>query len=108
MLGTVFAYGQTASGKTHTMTGDTAHPGILPLATKHIFGEIAKKQHFQFLLHVSYIEVFNEVCMNWSRSLSSSKDILSASERPVKRPNQQQPSHSRRQRQGTTVHLLFN
>ena len=30
--GTVFAYGQTASGKTHTMQGTAAEPGIIPLA----------------------------------------------------------------------------
>lgn len=61
MNGTIFAYGQTASGKTHTMQGDEVTPGILPLAVEHIFDEIEEMQHFQFLLHVSYIEIFNEV-----------------------------------------------
>ena len=61
MNGTIFAYGQTASGKTYTMEGSDTAPGILPLAVEQIFDEIEEKQHFQFLLHVSYIEVFNEV-----------------------------------------------
>ena len=32
--GTVFAYGQTSSGKTHTMLGTPAEPGIVPLAVQ--------------------------------------------------------------------------
>ena len=30
--GTVFAYGQTSSGKTHSMRGNAADPGIIPMA----------------------------------------------------------------------------
>ena len=29
--GTIVAYGQTSSGKTHTMSGDSGEPGIIPL-----------------------------------------------------------------------------
>jgi hypothetical protein len=36
-LGTVFAYGQTSSGKTHTMAGSGTEPGIIPLAVQEIF-----------------------------------------------------------------------
>ena len=36
-LGTVFAYGQTSSGKTHTMTGSGPEPGVIPLAMEEIF-----------------------------------------------------------------------
>ncbi|GBG24806.1 Centromere-associated protein E [Hondaea fermentalgiana] len=60
MNGTVFAYGQTASGKTYTMQGEQSSPGILELAAAQVFEEIACKPHYQFLLHVSYIEIFNE------------------------------------------------
>ena len=39
---TVFAYGQTSSGKTFTMYGDElmGTPGIIPLAIQDIFGTI--------------------------------------------------------------------
>jgi len=37
ILGTVFAYGQTSSGKTHTMHGDRNDPGIIPRAIHDIF-----------------------------------------------------------------------
>ncbi|KAF3666015.1 hypothetical protein FXO38_09275 [Capsicum annuum] len=38
--GTVFAYGVTSSGKTHTMHGDHSSPGIIPLAIKDVFSII--------------------------------------------------------------------
>jgi hypothetical protein len=38
--GTVFAYGATGSGKTHTMQGKPASPGIIQLAAQHIFDNI--------------------------------------------------------------------
>lgn len=37
LSGTVFAYGQTNSGKTHTMRGSVAEPGIIPLAVHDLF-----------------------------------------------------------------------
>jgi hypothetical protein len=39
--GTVFAYGQTSSGKTHTMRGHTDEAGIIPLAVADLFEEIS-------------------------------------------------------------------
>ncbi|AAG51044.1 kinesin heavy chain, putative; 55116-47986 [Arabidopsis thaliana] len=50
--GTIFAYGVTSSGKTHTMHGDQRSPGIIPLAVKDAF---------KFLLRISYMEIYNEV-----------------------------------------------
>lgn len=44
-LGTVFAYGQTGTGKTFTMEGARDKPelrGIIPNSFAHIFGHIAK------------------------------------------------------------------
>ena len=38
--GTIVAYGQTSSGKTHTMSGDSGEPGIIPLTIHKIFEEI--------------------------------------------------------------------
>lgn len=55
--GTVFAYGQTSSGKTHTMKGTASEPGIIPLAVNEIFDHIANTQDREFLLRVSYMEV---------------------------------------------------
>lgn len=41
--GTIFAYGQTGTGKTHTMTGDHKNPdeaGIMPRSFEDIFKRI--------------------------------------------------------------------
>jgi hypothetical protein len=54
---TVFAYGQTSSGKTHTMKGTPGEPGIIPLAVREVFQLIAACQDREFLLRVSYMEV---------------------------------------------------
>ena len=54
---TVFAYGQTSSGKTHTMRGTDGDPGIVPRAVHEIFDLINATQDREFLLRVSYMEV---------------------------------------------------
>ncbi|KAJ8563617.1 hypothetical protein K7X08_032069 [Anisodus acutangulus] len=59
--GTVFAYGVTSSGKTHTMHGEQKSPGIIPLAVKDVFGIIQETPQREFLLRVSYLEIYNEV-----------------------------------------------
>ncbi|KHJ99249.1 kinesin motor domain protein [Oesophagostomum dentatum] len=69
--GTIFAYGQTGTGKTFTMTGDLERAelqGIIPNSFAHIFDHIAKcqqdrtdrKTYFSFLVRVSYLEIYNE------------------------------------------------
>lgn len=40
--GTVFAYGQTASGKTYTMMGSDDYLGVIPRAIHDIFQKIKK------------------------------------------------------------------
>lgn len=39
--GTLFAYGQTSSGKTYTIQGNNTNPGMLYLAIDDIFNKIA-------------------------------------------------------------------
>ncbi|KAJ3697415.1 hypothetical protein LUZ61_001120 [Rhynchospora tenuis] len=58
--GTAFAYGQTSSGKTYTMNGSEMDPGIIPLAIKDIFDTIQKTSEREFLIRVSYMEIYNE------------------------------------------------
>ncbi|KAL9240178.1 hypothetical protein vseg_014426 [Gypsophila vaccaria] len=59
--GTIFAYGVTSSGKTHTMHGNQKSPGITPLAIKDAFSIIQETPSREFLLRISYIEIYNEV-----------------------------------------------
>eukprot|EP01137_Pigoraptor_chileana_P001459 Opistho-2@39130 len=62
--GTIFAYGQTGTGKTHTMEGVRSVPelrGIVPNSFAHIFGHVAKADgKARFLVRVSYLEVYME------------------------------------------------
>ena len=58
--GTVFAYGQTGSGKTYTMTGTEADPGVITRAVKDVFQMIRENPTREFLLRVSYLEIYNE------------------------------------------------
>ena len=59
--GCVFAYGQTSSGKTFTMLGQGRHLGVIPLAVKDAFALTAKHVDRQFMIKVSYLEIYNEV-----------------------------------------------
>jgi centromeric protein E len=56
----VFTYGQTASGKTHTMSGNSRTEGLISMAVKHCFHLIQEYKDREFLFRVSYMEVYNE------------------------------------------------
>ncbi|XP_056453110.1 kinesin-1 heavy chain isoform X1 [Gadus chalcogrammus] len=60
--GTIFAYGQTSSGKTHTMEGllhDTDNMGIIPRIVQDIFNYIySMDENLEFHIKVSYFEIY--------------------------------------------------
>ncbi|XP_022918543.1 kinesin heavy chain-like [Onthophagus taurus] len=60
--GTIFAYGQTSSGKTHTMEGVISDPqkqGIIPRIVNDIFNHIyAMEENLEFHIKVSYFEIY--------------------------------------------------
>ncbi|XP_063774231.1 centromere-associated protein E isoform X2 [Pseudophryne corroboree] len=58
--GTIFAYGQTSSGKTYTMMGTPDNLGIIPRAVQEVFHIIQEAPDREFLLRVSYMEIYNE------------------------------------------------
>uniref|UniRef100_UPI00398F5893 centromere-associated protein E n=1 Tax=Pristiophorus japonicus TaxID=55135 RepID=UPI00398F5893 len=59
--GTIFAYGQTSSGKTYTMMGNANAPGLIPLAIRNLFKAINDmSDNREFLMRVSYMEIYNE------------------------------------------------
>ncbi|EEY53469.1 kinesin-like protein [Phytophthora infestans T30-4] len=89
--GSIFAYGQTSSGKTYTMQGtglrnrrltlvqeknveteEDRRPedsdGLVQLAVKDLFDEMARRSDVEYLVRVSYLEVYNETV----------KDLLAA------------------------------
>ena len=63
--GTILAYGQTSSGKTHTMQGvdinDPKTKGIIPRIVTHIFNQIDEaSEDIEFTVKVSMIEIYME------------------------------------------------
>ena len=65
---TLFAYGQTGTGKTHTMTGDLApslgtfsiNAGIIPRTLYKLFNLLEQQQQTEYSVRVSYVELYNE------------------------------------------------
>ena len=63
--GTIFAYGQTSSGKTHTMQGpdinDVEKQGIIPRMVRTVFSRIENaSENVEFTVKVSMSEIYNE------------------------------------------------
>ncbi|KAI6177457.1 Kinesin-like protein [Aphelenchoides bicaudatus] len=65
--GTIFAYGQTSSGKTHTMEGNmeegnSPNHGVIPRIINDIFSHIygLEDPNLEFNLKTSYFEIYNE------------------------------------------------
>eukprot|EP01035_Chromulina_nebulosa_P016848 gene16848-22333_t len=64
---TIFAYGQTGTGKTFTMEGfnkdgNIENRGIIPRAIEQIFGHIQRNAspRMRFLVRASYLQIYNE------------------------------------------------
>ncbi|KAF5836468.1 kinesin family member 3a [Dunaliella salina] len=61
--GTIFAYGQTGTGKSHTMEGKEEPPelrGIIPNTFDYIFSRIGRESSKEYLVRASYLEIYNE------------------------------------------------
>lgn len=104
--GSLFAYGQTSSGKTFTMQGSSLHhsiisstetetesdrrpldsDGIIQLAVKDLFDEMARRQAAsqspaKFAVKVSYIEIYNETVRDLLSDAIST--VVNVREHPV-------------------------
>ncbi|OIW16560.1 hypothetical protein TanjilG_17733 [Lupinus angustifolius] len=78
---TVLAYGQTGSGKTYTMgtnyTGEGSNDGIIPRVMETIFKRVqTMKQSAEFLIRVSFIEIFKEEVFDLLDPNSSKGEVL--------------------------------
>jgi hypothetical protein len=61
--GTIFAYGQTGTGKTHTMDGQPTPEGqgIIPNSFDHVFNDVeGSGDGVQWMVRASFLEIYNE------------------------------------------------
>lgn len=67
---TIFAYGQTGAGKTHTMYGTPGQMGTTPRAVKELFSIVSRDEHrFDFTISASMLELYrNELVDLLSKS----------------------------------------
>ncbi|XP_055005991.1 kinesin-like protein KIF22 [Boleophthalmus pectinirostris] len=59
----VFAYGPTGAGKTHTMLGSTEQPGVIPRAVREVCKLVQSKNEedgWDYSIGMSYLEIYNE------------------------------------------------
>uniref|UniRef100_A0A3Q3GFJ1 Kinesin-like protein n=1 Tax=Labrus bergylta TaxID=56723 RepID=A0A3Q3GFJ1_9LABR len=59
----VFAYGPTGAGKTHTMLGSQEQPGVIPRAVREVFNLVKAKEEeggWDYSIGMSYLEIYNE------------------------------------------------
>mmetsp|Transcript_1193 Transcript_1193/g.1938 ORF Transcript_1193/g.1938 Transcript_1193/m.1938 type:complete len:1119 (-) Transcript_1193:206-3562(-) len=83
---TVFAYGNTGAGKTHTMIGSKAEPGIMVRVMNDLFHyseKNGKRDGVAFKITVSFLEVYNE---NIKDLLSDVEEYLDLREDPIAGP----------------------
>ena len=79
--GTVMAYGQTSSGKTHTMAGTQRDPGVMALAVEDIFAAVREDTHTRrFDVRCSYLEIYNEEI----RDLLAPEESSAGAHAPIK------------------------
>ncbi|XP_049933922.1 kinesin-like protein KIN-5D isoform X2 [Nymphaea colorata] len=88
---TIFAYGQTGTGKTYTMEGGSKKAkngdfpidaGVIPRAVRQIF-EILEAQHAEYSMKVTFLELYNEEITDL---LAPPDDYLKFSDEKQKKP----------------------
>ncbi|KDP44156.1 hypothetical protein JCGZ_05623 [Jatropha curcas] len=87
---TIFAYGQTGTGKTYTMEGGgrkkngefPSDAGVIPRAVKQIF-DILEAQNAEYSMKVTFLELYNEEITDLLALEETSKFIDDKSKKPI-------------------------
>ncbi|KAL6967423.1 Kinesin-like protein KIN-5D [Sarracenia purpurea var. burkii] len=87
---TIFAYGQTGTGKTYTMEGGgrkkngefPSDAGVIPRAVRQIF-DILEAQNAEYSMKVTFLELYNEEITDLLALEESSKFIDDKSKKPI-------------------------
>ncbi|XP_013008244.1 kinesin-like protein KIF19 isoform X2 [Cavia porcellus] len=84
---TVFAYGPSGAGKTHTMLGMDAEPGIYLQTLTDLFQAIEEtRDHMDYCVSMSYLEIYNEVIRDLLNPSSGFLDIREDSRGSIQIP----------------------
>lgn len=87
---TIFAYGQTGTGKTYTMEGGgrkkngefPSDAGVIPRAVKQIF-DILEAQHAEYNMKVTFLELYNEEITDLLAPEEAPKFVDDKSKKPI-------------------------
>ncbi|XP_047970234.1 kinesin-like protein KIN-5D isoform X2 [Salvia hispanica] len=87
---TIFAYGQTGTGKTYTMEGGSrkkngnipSDAGVIPRAIRQIF-DILEAKNAEYSLKVTFLELYNEEITDLLAPEECSKFIQDKSKKPI-------------------------
>lgn len=87
----LFAYGQTSSGKSYSMMGSIAEPGVTPRFCAELFSRIdaweAEDPSIRFKVEVSYFEIYSERIYDLLLpEIRSNKSKLKVREHPILGP----------------------
>ncbi|RCK64557.1 Kinesin-like protein KIP3 [Candida viswanathii] len=74
---TVFAYGATGCGKTHTISGTPEDPGVIFLTMKELYEKIEALSDTKiFDVSLSYLEIYNETIRDLLNPLTQCKNLV--------------------------------
>lgn len=76
---TVFSYGSTGAGKTHTMIGSPEQPGVMFNTMSHIFNLIKGNKNIS--IKISFLEIYNETIRDL---IDPTDEVLDVREDPIK------------------------
>nr|KJB56011.1 hypothetical protein B456_009G103300 [Gossypium raimondii] len=87
---TIFAYGQTGTGKTYTMEGGArkkngefpSDAGVIPRAVKQIF-DILEAQSAEYSMKVTFLELYNEEITDLLAPEETTKFVDDKSKKPI-------------------------
>lgn len=74
---TVFAYGATGCGKTHTILGTPQDPGVIFLTMKELYARIEALKDTRIIdVSISFLEIYNETIRDLLQPETPSKKLL--------------------------------
>ncbi|KAE8670456.1 P-loop containing nucleoside triphosphate hydrolases superfamily protein isoform 2 [Hibiscus syriacus] len=87
---TIFAYGQTGTGKTYTMEGEArkkngefpSDAGVIPRAVKQIF-DILQAQNAEYSMKVTFLELYNEEITDLLAPEETTKFVDDKTKKPI-------------------------